>query len=190
MRNVYITIIVLLALCITSLVASFFWLDKIRHKIFYYTVELEKKPFGFIKTERFLTEDRLMYKSAARMPFEHIYTDRLARLALNKDYILDEYSENNSGSGSRERCLIRNINGSVSLVHTEGPRFSYMEKMPVKMFTFITFMTLSFEMTDSINKKTTKANGVEPTLQNKPVSALFAKFFLRTELMLNPPCAP
>ena len=137
MRNVYITIIVLLALCITSLVASFFWLDKIRHKIFYYTVELEKKPFGFIKTERFLTEDRLMYKSAARMPFEHIYTDRLARLALNKDYILDEYSENNSGSGSRERCLIRNINGSVSLVHTEGPRFSYMEKMPVKKGVFL-----------------------------------------------------
>lgn len=137
MRNVYIVVIALFIICVILLAASFFWLDSMGHKKFYYIVELEAKPFGSVRVDKFVTEDKRMYKASSQMPFEDLLTDHRAGLTLEKDYALDEYSESNSGSGAHERCLVRNRRNFMSLVYTDGPRFSYLEKAPLREGSFL-----------------------------------------------------
>ncbi len=137
MRNLYITLTILFVLSVFILVATFFYLDKERRKTYYYTVELEDKPSGSLRVDRYVTEDKTIYKANVLLPFDPVLTESKVKLSLDKGYLLNEYREDAAGLGEKESRVLRNKEGVVSYAADYDSRFAYLRNMPIKKDAFI-----------------------------------------------------
>jgi|GEM_PF-1348415 pimeloyl-ACP methyl ester carboxylesterase len=137
MRNIYIGVAAFFLLCVTLFITSFIYLDKSRHDVYYYDIALKGHTVGTIRVDRFLTEDKLIYKSLNQTPFYPVYTESRSKLELNKKYALESYSKERYADRSMESMYIKNMNGLVSFVSTYRSRFSFAGDIPVKKDVFI-----------------------------------------------------
>jgi len=136
MRNFYILLSILFILAVLIFLSSFIYLDKEKHNTYYYTVSLDDQPIGTIEVDKYVTEDKRIYKSSSSIPFYSTLNDSKARLALDRKYNLESYAEETSGNGASETFTLENIKNSVSLVATFQSEFIALKDLPVRSGTF------------------------------------------------------
>lgn len=137
MRRLYIVVSMLFFLSILLFISTFIYLDRARHKQYYFTVNLDGHDIGTVKIDKFLTEDKLIYKSVSDMPFYPMLTDSKSRLALDRRYNLESYSKVNSGRGAREEVYLEMREDAISFVSTFQSEFDYLDKIPIRRGTFV-----------------------------------------------------
>jgi dienelactone hydrolase len=137
MRRFYIILAALFAASLIIFVASFFYLDKEKHRAYHYSIYLEDKEIGALKINRFSTEDKIVYKSASSIPFYTIRPDQKIRLSLGKDYEIDSYSKITGSGDSAEKIYIEKRRGGLEALSIFDSRFYYTSNIPVHKGTAI-----------------------------------------------------
>lgn len=137
MKKIYIAVILLLAVSILLFFASFVYLDKYRHRIYYYTVNADDRDIGLIRVDEFRTEDKIIYKASADMPLAQLFTSSRSRLVFDNTYNLESYSREQAANGVTELIYLENRKEGASFVSRAESRFACLQDIPVRKDIFI-----------------------------------------------------
>ena len=137
MRKIYLAVFIIFISCIFLFVLSLFYLDREKHKLYYYTMNADGYDIESVKIDKYITDDRLIYKSQSSSPFRPILTDFKSRITLDRNYELISYSKEGSGEGLKEEICLENANNNISFVATLGSEFACLTDLPIKQRTFI-----------------------------------------------------
>jgi alpha-beta hydrolase superfamily lysophospholipase len=137
MRKIYLAVFMLFVISAILFIGSLFYLDKEKHKLYYFTVNVDGHDIGTIKVDKFITDDNLLYKSQEFEPFTPLLTETKVRLILDKKYVLINYLRKNSGGGTEDTILLENMNDNISFVGTSMSEFAYLVNIPIKHNSFV-----------------------------------------------------
>ena len=118
-------------------ILSFFYLDKEKHRIYYYVINLDGHDIGAVKIDKYETEDKLLYKSISDIPFAETFTKAGWRIVLDRKHNLESCLKKIYNKDAEETIYAENGNDSVSFVSVFGPRFAYLDNMQVRKGAFI-----------------------------------------------------
>ncbi len=137
MRKFYFFLITGFIACVLLFVGSFFYLDSQKRNVYHFVVSLKGHDIGTIKIDKFVTEEKRLYKSWSEMPFNPVFDSDKTRMVFDKDYKLETYSYERSGSGASEAIQIENSDNRVSFISIARSKFSYLRDMPIRDMTFV-----------------------------------------------------
>ena len=137
MKKIYLAVFIIFVVSAILFIGSLFYLDKEKHKLYYFTVNIDGHDVGSIKIDKFVTDDNLLYKSQGLEPFMPLLTETKSRLTLDKKYTLINYFRKNSGGGAEDTVLLENINDNIAFVGTSMSEFAYLANIPIKHNTFV-----------------------------------------------------
>ena len=137
MRKIYLAVFIIFIASVVLFVASLFYLDKEKHKVYSFTVSLDGHDIGTIKFDKFVTDYTLVYKSQSILPFMPFLTESKSRITLDSNYGLQNYYKEESGNGATEAVYIENINNNISFVGVSKSEFARLTGLPIKHDTFV-----------------------------------------------------
>lgn len=137
MRKIYLAVFIIFVVSALLFIASLFYLDKEKHRLYYFTVNLGGHDIGTIKIDKFITDENLLYKSQASIPFMPLITESKSRITLDRRYGLITYRREESGAGAENTVFLESINDNISFVGISMSEFAYMAKLPIKRRTFV-----------------------------------------------------
>lgn len=132
MKKVYLAVFVIFIISVFLFVASLFYLDKEKHKLYRYVVNSLGHDVQTIKIDKYITDDRLIYKSQSSSPFDPLWTDSKSRITLDRQYGLVNYFRENFNGPLEDTLYLENTNNNISYMATSRSEFTYLTDIPVK----------------------------------------------------------
>jgi len=131
MRIVYIALIVVSLAVISMLVLTFFYLDQQRHQSFLYALYYENEPAGWEKVDRYVLEDKVIYKSFTELP-RNMLREKIDRKitfdARGKNFL--DYTKNTLSNGAKGLYYIVNSPEKTSFMASAHADFACLEPVP------------------------------------------------------------
>lgn len=137
MRKVYFFVITLFILSIFLFIGSFIYLDKVKRKVYFYKVRLDNKDAGSIRIDKFITEDKIIYKSYSDMPFSEDFTASVSRIVLDTKYNIESYTKEDLQNNIKRLFYIEKEGGKISFLSRFYSRFAFLNNIPVRGGSFI-----------------------------------------------------
>ncbi len=137
MRNIYIAVAAFLLISLVLFILSFVFLDIAKHTTYHYIVNAGGRDIGTIRVDTFITEDKLIYKSAANMPCAPQFTEYRTRLDLDRKYNLESFTKERTAGRATDLIYIEIFRNMASFVSRFQSKFACVEGMPVKRGTFV-----------------------------------------------------
>lgn len=137
MKKIYIAVVAGLVISILLFIGSFAYLDKSKRRTYDFTVTLEGRDIGTVHVDRFTTEEKLIYKSVAAIPFAPLYTEIRSRLDLGKRYAIDSYEKELVAGRVIDAVYLQNSNGLISFIAKYQSGFLFVDNIPTKKDTFV-----------------------------------------------------
>lgn len=137
MRNIYITVAALFLLSVILFIGAFVYLDKEKHATYHYIVNVDGHDVGAIKIEKFVTEDKILYRSSSDIPFYPLSANSKSRIVLDNKYNLSSYSKETLLNGAPETIHLENKNDILSFTATFQSEFAYLKEIPINKKTFV-----------------------------------------------------
>ena len=137
MKKIYIMVLLVFIVSLFLFIVSFVYLDKHNHKVFYYNISLGGQYVGTVKIDKFITEDKLVYKSVSQTPFGQFFTEERARLDLDRKYNFEEYQKELFAGGLASLFYAENRNDSISFLSRSVSKFNYLGNVPARKGVFI-----------------------------------------------------
>jgi BAAT / Acyl-CoA thioester hydrolase C terminal. len=137
MKKIYFAVLSVLIASIMLFAGSLFYLDREKHKVFFYTVEIDGHDTGNIKIDKYITDDKILYKSVDSEPFGLLFTDIGSRMTLDRSGGLISYSKELRGNGALDSIYLENADKNISFVATSGSDFSYLTGLGIKEGTLV-----------------------------------------------------
>lgn len=125
MKNIIFLLFLSAILAVALILAAFFYIDFSLHESSDYDVTVDGKLFGTVEVDRFVTEDKVIYKSRSDMPYLMSYRFASEKLLLKKNgrFPLRFIREENNGRGvSRLILLVQNFD-RTDYLFLEPPKF-------------------------------------------------------------------
>jgi alpha-beta hydrolase superfamily lysophospholipase len=137
MRKIYIAVFLVFVLSVFLFVVSFIYLDKHNHTVRYYNIYLNNQYTGISKVDRFVTEEKIIYKSVSSTPFRELFTEKHIRIDLSGKYALEYYQKELFANGVQYFSCIENKSGMILFLSRFMSRFSYLGNVPIRNSTFM-----------------------------------------------------
>lgn len=137
MKKIYITVLLVFIVSLFLFLISFVYLDKHNHKTFYYDISLGGQYVGTAKIDKFVTEDKLVYRSVSTTPFREFFTEERTRLDLDTRYNLEDYQKELFANGVAHLFYAEDKNDSASFLSRSISRFNYLGNLPVRKDVYI-----------------------------------------------------
>ena len=137
MKKIYITVLLIFAVSVFLFIISFVYLDRHNHIVSYYNISMGGQYCGTTRIDKFITEDKLVYKSVSHMPFGELFTEKRIRLDLDRKYNLEDYQKELFANGGSYLFYAENKSDFVSFMERSMSRFISLSKMPIHKGTFI-----------------------------------------------------
>lgn len=137
MRKIYLAVFIIVVISAILFIASLFYLDKEKHRLYHFTLNIDGRDTGTIKIDKFITDDNLLYNSQGSIPFMPLLTESKSRLTLDRRYGLISYLKEESGGRGENTAYLKNINDVISFVGTSISEFAYVTGLPIKHNTFV-----------------------------------------------------
>lgn len=137
MKKIYIAVFVMLISSVLLFAGSLLYLDKEKHKTYFYTINLNDHDIGNVKISKYITDEKVIYNSLNSEPFKPSFTESKSRITLDRNSDLLSYSKEVSGLGAQATVYLEKAGGNVSFVATSGSEFAYLTGLPIKDQTFI-----------------------------------------------------
>lgn len=136
MRKIYLAVLTIFILGVILFVSSLFYLDREKHKLYHFVISSADHGIETVRIDKYITDDRIIYRSVASTPFSALLTESKSRITLDKKYNLLSYSRESSGSGLQETVYLENTNNNISYVATSRSEFACLTDLPIKQKTF------------------------------------------------------
>lgn len=127
MRTIYTAVIAFFVACVLLFVGSILYMDKSKHKTYYYKFNLNGCDVGAIRVDKFRTEDRYVYKSSSSMPFLQDAAEIKEKITLSGNHALESYSKEKYYPTEIESIRIEKKDSGISFVSRSGPCFLCLE---------------------------------------------------------------
>lgn len=127
----------MLILGVFLFMGSLMYLDREKHKVFFYMVSLDDHDTGNIKIDKYITDDKIIYKSVDSEPFGLLFTETKSRITLDRLGDLMNYSRENFCNGTQDTVYLEKSGTNVSFVATSGSEFACLTGLGVKKSTLI-----------------------------------------------------
>ena len=137
MKKIYFMVITIFSVSLFLFVISFVYLDKHNHRAFYYNISIDGQYVGASKVDKFVTEEKLVFKSVATTPFCELFTENRTKLELDRRYNLENYQKDLLANGGSYLFYAENKDDSLSLLSRFMSRFTYLTKMHIRRGSFI-----------------------------------------------------
>ncbi|MBN1526663.1 MAG: alpha/beta hydrolase [Candidatus Omnitrophica bacterium] len=137
MRIIYIATALAFVICVALLIGAFFYLDKENRATYLYAVNLDGHDIGSIRIDKYVTENKRVYKSVSTMPFADILTESRSRLAYDRKYDLESYEKESSGNGASEAYTLVQKNNLLSFASVFDAEFITLSAIPVRKGRFL-----------------------------------------------------
>lgn len=133
MKKVYIYLAILVLLAIGLFVLSFLYIDRQGRQTFLYAIYYDNVLTGYEKVDRYLVENKLIYKSSVELPRDILRrkTTRKTTFDANGKNLID-YTEETAAGGTKSTVYIRNNNNTISFFGTADATFACLDQMPVR----------------------------------------------------------
>jgi hypothetical protein len=100
-------------------------------------VNLDGHDTGNIKVDKYITDDKIIYKSVDSEPFGLLFTETRSRIILDRPGNLISYSKESTGSGAQDTVYLENFDKNVSFVATSESEFAYLTGLGIKDGTLV-----------------------------------------------------
>lgn len=137
MRKIYLAVLAMLICGILLFAGSLLYLNWEKHKVFFYTVNLDGHDTGNIKVDKYITDDKVIYKSVDSGPFRPLFTETKSRITLDRLGNLTGYSKEQRGNGAQDTVYLESSGKKISFVATSGSEFAYLTGLDVKNGTLV-----------------------------------------------------
>ena len=84
MKKIYLMVLAVFIVSLFLFLVSFVYLDRHNHRTFYYSIFTDGQYTGGVKIDKFMTEEKLVFKSVAMTPFRELVTEKRTRLDLDR----------------------------------------------------------------------------------------------------------
>ena len=129
MRKLLIGVTLSLILAVLLFITAFYYIDKISYKVFRYELYVNENFFGFTKIDRYVTEDKIIYKSFSEFPHSLNYSQLDEKLFLKRSTMTPlkyEFQANNI-KGEGQTLLLKQKKDKTDLLFVERPRYFSMK---------------------------------------------------------------
>lgn len=137
MRKIYIAVAAFFVINILLFISAFIYLDKEKHRVFQYIINIDGYDAGSVKIDKYVTDEKIIYRTISSTPFSPEFTNYKSRIDLDRKYNLKTYSKELSGDGRRETHYIEKEKGPITYVSTFDSKFLYADKMPAPKNVFV-----------------------------------------------------
>ena len=137
MKKIYLAVFIILISSVFLFAGSLLYLDREKHKTYFYTISLEGHDVGNVKINKYITDDKVIYKSLDSEPFRPLFTESKSRMTLDRNSNIMSYSKEERGIGALDMVYLEKIDNNISFVATSGPEFAYLTGLPIKDQTFV-----------------------------------------------------
>ena len=132
MRKLYLFLTVAICLTIILLVAAFLYIDTHKHNVFNYELAIDSKNIAWTKLDKYVTEDKIIYRSVTTTPFHSICATHKRKLVLNKHKLkISEYNKKALGDAVNMDACLKRMDGSVSFLAIGHSSFAYLDRLLV-----------------------------------------------------------
>jgi BAAT / Acyl-CoA thioester hydrolase C terminal. len=132
MKKIYLAVLAVLISCILLFVGSLFYLDSEKHKVLFCIISIDGHDAGNVKVDKYITDDRVIYKSVVSEPFQTLFTETRSRITLDRKGDLINYLKESSGNGARDVVYLENSDKEISFVATSESEFAYLTGLDIK----------------------------------------------------------
>ena len=126
MKKIYIAVFLVFVVSLFLFIVSFVYLDKHNHKAFYYDISINGQYVGAVKVDKFVTEDKLIYKSISTTPFREFFTEE-GNFLLEAETIIIEAGHGIKISSKGKDTLVI----SANLTKMEEEIFDFKKRIEV-----------------------------------------------------------
>ena len=137
MRKIYLAVFAILISSVLLFVGSLLYLDMEKHKVFFYTVNIDGHDTGNIKVDKYITDDKVIYKSVDSEPFQLLFTETKSRITLDRFGDLISYSKESACNGAQDTVYLESSGKNISFVATSESEFAYLTGLGAKEGTLI-----------------------------------------------------
>lgn len=131
-RLIIISIAVISAILIVFF-SSFYFIDKGTRKVYYYQYLKNNRLIGYIKLEKFATEDKIIYISEKNLEAEPYQKKIYSKLTIDKHtHEFIDYSEEEAVLGATNLLYVQNKKGILNFLHLADSEFTYLPDIPIK----------------------------------------------------------
>ncbi|MDD3088880.1 MAG: hypothetical protein PHT95_02920 [Candidatus Omnitrophica bacterium] len=129
MKKIAIVLVFLILVSAACIGLAFLYVDLSIHRTIVYEATLGKMPHGSLTIDRYLTENKVVYKSVSERPYDRSYRQSVERLILEKEGKIPLKYAREEGKGrraSRLTLLCQNFD-KTDYLFLEHPRFLTMK---------------------------------------------------------------
>ncbi|MBU4377004.1 MAG: alpha/beta hydrolase [Candidatus Omnitrophica bacterium] len=133
MKKIYLYLAIITIMSVLLLVLSFFYIDRQGRQTFLYAIYYDNVPSGYEKIDRYLIENKLIYKSLVEFPRSMLSrkkTQKIRFSANGKEFI--DYNEEITENGAKSTAYIRNLGDAVSFLGISNAAFTCLDRMSVR----------------------------------------------------------
>lgn len=132
MRRFYVVFLLLTVGIILLIAASFIILEKEKHVKFYYLVNEDSKNTGFVRIDKYKTEDSIIYRSATHYPKNALWKTARQKMVFKKpDFILDRYKVEKENFGVKTEAIYLTRKGLYyDFLSIKQSKFSTIKNLP------------------------------------------------------------
>jgi uncharacterized protein len=185
LRRFRIFILLVFIACVALFIGSFVFLDSQKHTTYYYIMSLNGHDIGTIKIDRFSTDEKLLYRSSAEIPFYPVFTSFKTRMTFDKKYILESFLNEASGLGATRTVYFENIDNAISSISIADSKFTCLTNIPTKDRTFVFEETLPvtyLPIIDNFDFKRGKSQGFNAITQFSDLLVPVKRFVTLTSI--------
>ena len=137
-RKIYLAVAAFFIVNILLFILAFLYLDRQKHQTFYYVMNIEGHDAGIVKIDKFVTDEKIIYRTTSSMPFSPKFTGYKSRLDLDRKYRIDSYSKELQWDGPGQTFFIGRNKDALTFVSTFESKFLYADKIntPKNVFIF------------------------------------------------------
>jgi len=132
MKNLYIIVSVVALAVVVAFFGTFFVLDILKHQTLSFDIKVRGYDAGQVKIDRYITEERVVYRSTTGSPYGLIASEQKVKLAIDTAASTHSYAKTTERASAAESVFIDNKNARLSYLSVYGPYFLTLDDVPVK----------------------------------------------------------
>ncbi|MBD3425946.1 MAG: hypothetical protein GF409_01790 [Candidatus Omnitrophica bacterium] len=125
MKKLVISFVAAVILVILLFVTAFLYIDMSGHRNFAYEVFVGGRLYGSVKVDRYVTENKIVFKSSSIFPYSMGYPTTSEKLFLNKRTKMPiKFTSESVGTRGRKRIIMLDQNDELTdFLYLEHPRY-------------------------------------------------------------------